>query len=65
MSFPQIRLVLFMHTIDRVATSKSKIDEPHLLLTTFAESQQQVGAFNVGVDVLLGVDIFQNVNNSQ
>lgn len=65
MSFPQVRPVFFMNTVDSVTTSKTEIYKPHLLLTTFAKSQQQIRTFNIGVDVLLGMDILQNVNDSQ
>ncbi len=63
--FSQIWLVLFVDTIDSIPAGKPKVYEPNLFLAPFAESQKQVGTFDVGVHVLFVMNIFKNVDDPQ
>ena len=63
--FSQIWFVFLVNAIDSVTAGETEIDEPNLFLASFAESQQQVGTFDVGVDVLFFVNVFEHVDDSQ
>lgn len=65
MSFSQIWFVLLVDTINSVTASQTKVNQPDLGLVSFAKAQQQIGALDVGMHVLLVVNVFQYVDDSQ
>lgn len=60
-------LVLFVNATVGVAAGEAEVDEPHLVLglALGAVAEQQVGALDVGVHVLLVVDVLEHVDDAQ
>lgn len=57
-----VGLEFSMLAADTVARREAEVDEVHVVLRGFGESEQQVGRFHVCVDVLLFVEILKRVN---